>query len=96
MIHLDRITKQYHGFNHTGHNAAVKSPTLKMIVRLISSITGTVYINGRDIQKRSIALKRQSTMLEKISARNLTLMDLSVQESAPEEIYVKLMTDSTE
>lgn len=34
-----------------------------------------------------------STMLEKISANGWTLIDLSVQESALEEIYVKLMTN---
>lgn len=92
MIHLDRVTKQYHGFTAVhdlefrvnageiigiiGHNGAGKSTTLKMIAGLIAPTTGTVYINGRDIQKHGVALKRQigylpeeSPLYENMSAR---------------------------
>jgi ABC-2 type transport system ATP-binding protein len=92
MIHLDHVTKQYHGFTAVhdlefrvdageiigiiGHNGAGKSTTLKMIAGLIAPTTGTVYINGRDIQKHSVALKRQigylpeeSPLYENMSAR---------------------------
>lgn len=92
MIQLDRVTKQYHGFTAVqdmsfeiaqgeivgiiGHNGAGKSTTLKMIAGLIAPTDGTVYINGRDIQKHSTALKHQigylpeeSPLYENMSAR---------------------------
>ncbi|MBI4675702.1 MAG: ABC transporter ATP-binding protein [Chloroflexi bacterium] len=75
MIHLNHVTKRYHDFTAVddldfhvapgeiigiiGHNGAGKSTTLKMIAGLIAPTHGTVYINGRDIQKHSVALKRQ-------------------------------------
>jgi len=92
MIQLKHVTKQYHGFTAVqdlelraaageiigiiGHNGAGKSTTLKMIAGLIAPTTGTVYINGRDIQKHGVALKRQigylpeeSPLYENMSAR---------------------------
>ncbi len=92
MIHLDHVTKQYHNFTAVhdlefrvqageiigiiGHNGAGKSTTLKMIAGLIAPTLGTVYINGRDIQKHGVALKRQigylpeeSPLYENLSAR---------------------------
>lgn len=96
MIHLDHVTKQYHNFTAVhdldfrvhageiigiiGHNGAGKSTTLKMIAGLIAPTTGTVYINGRDIQKHGVALKRQigylpeeSPLYENMSARQYLL-----------------------
>ena len=92
MIQLDHVTKQYHGFTAVqdmsfeiaqgeivgiiGHNGAGKSTTLKMIAGLIAPTDGTVYINGRDIQKHSTSLKHQigylpeeSPLYENMSAR---------------------------
>lgn len=75
MIHLDRVTKKYRDFTAIhelefrvnagkikgviGHNGIGKSTTLKMIAGLNATTTGTVYINGRDIQKDGIAPKRR-------------------------------------
>lgn len=96
MIHLDHITKKYRDFTAVhdleflanageiigiiGHNGAGKSTTLKMIAGLIAPTTGTVYINGHDIQKDSVRLKRQigylpeeSPLYENMSARQYLL-----------------------
>jgi len=75
MIQLNHVTKRYQNFTAVddlnfhaaqgeiigiiGHNGAGKSTTLKMIAGLIAPTSGTVYINDRDIQKHSVALKRQ-------------------------------------
>jgi ABC-2 type transport system ATP-binding protein len=92
MIHLDHVAKRYHDFiavdnldlsvetgeivGIIGHNGAGKSTTLKMLAGLIAPTDGTVYINGRDIQKHSVELKRQigylpeeSPLYENMSAR---------------------------
>lgn len=96
MIQLDHVTKKYRDFTAVhdlefranageiigiiGHNGAGKSTTLKMIAGLIAPTTGTVYINGHDIQKDSIRLKRQigylpeeSPLYENMSARQYLL-----------------------
>lgn len=96
MIHLDHVTKKYRDFTAVhdlefrantgeiigiiGHNGAGKSTTLKMIAGLIAPTTGTVYINGHDIQKDSVRLKRQigylpeeSPLYENMSARQYLL-----------------------
>lgn len=50
------------------------------------------YVNG-SYTFRAGEVDGIARMLETISANNWTLMDLSMRESALEEIYVKLMTD---
>lgn len=92
MIHLDHVIKKYHDFTAVddlsfdaargeiigiiGHNGAGKSTTLKMIAGLIAPTRGSIYIMERDIQKHSVALKRQigylpeeSPLYENMSAR---------------------------
>ena len=49
-------------------------------------------VNGNYIF-RAAEVDAIAAMLETISARKWTLMDLSMKESALEEIYVKLMTN---
>lgn len=96
MIHLDHVTKKYHDFTAVddlslhvargeiigiiGHNGAGKSTTLKMIAGLIAPTRGSIYIMERDIQKHSVALKRQigylpeeSPLYENMSARQYLL-----------------------
>ena len=96
MIHLDHVTKKYHDFTAVddlslhvargeiigiiGHNGAGKSTTLKMIAGLIAPTRGNIYIMERDIQKHSVALKRQigylpeeSPLYENMSARQYLL-----------------------
>jgi ABC-2 type transport system ATP-binding protein len=96
MIHLTHVTKRYHDFlavddlnfqvapgeivGIIGHNGAGKSTTLKMIAGLIKPTHGTVYLDGRDIQKHGSALKRQigylpeeSPLYENMSARQYLL-----------------------
>jgi len=74
MIQLDHVTKRYRDFiavndlNLTvnageivgiiGHNGAGKSTTLKMTAGLIAPTTGTIRVQGRDIQKESVAVKK--------------------------------------
>ncbi len=96
MIDLHHVTKRYHNFTAVddfnfsasqgeivgiiGHNGAGKSTTLKMIAGLVAPTSGTVYINGQDIQKHSVALKRQigylpeeSPLYENMTARQYLL-----------------------
>jgi len=96
MIQLERVTKIYHDFcavqelslqvndgeivGIIGHNGAGKSTTLKMIAGLVTPTSGTIRVMGRDIQKESVQVKRQtgylpeeSPLYENLSARQYLL-----------------------